>query len=214
MHNEILDFYIPSPPTFGNVYNRKPPLNDFGIGEGIAAVALLASLAGTAVSYQASENQAKQSQLNAEAQNAALQQESQRQEAANQENQLRLAAQQQRQRQTQLANIAHSGIQTGTGTALALEADTWSQDQRALNDNAYINQLSQNQLKYQASNALALGDQQASQYKAAGTASLISGIGNSFGSLNSFNLKGGNNKGGSSNGGSSTALSSSSSSSL
>ena len=204
MNNDILDFYMTQPATFGNVYTKHPPCNDFGIGEAIAAAALVASAAGTAVSYENSQNQAKQEQLNAQAQANALNQEAQRQQQAFQENQRRMAMQQQQERKNQLAQIVGNGLEAGTGTALSLEADSWAKDQRDLNDNAYLNQLSQNQLQYQASNALSLGEQQAGQYKAAGNASLLSGIAGTLSSASSLKF-GGSGSGSSSSKSSSTS---------
>lgn len=196
MNNDILDFYMPTPATFGNVYNKLPPLNDFGIGTYIAIAGLIASAAGSYVSYETSQKQAKQADMNAEAQSNALNQEAARQRQVLEENQRRLAIQQQRQRAQQLAQIADSGIMAGTGTALALEADTWAQNQRDLNDNQYLSQLNQNQLTYEAGNALALGQQQASQYKAAGNAALVSGAASVLGGASNLNFSKGSGNGG------------------
>lgn len=187
MNRDIFDFYIQTPATFGDVYNKKPPMNDYGIGAYIAiAATLAATAASTYVSVQQSEKAAEQSKLNAEAEAKALKAEADRQQAEFEENQRRLSLQQKKFRQQQLRSILNSGIQAGTGTALALEADTWSQQQRELNDREYLKNVTRDELQYKAASALTLGAIQSSQYKAQGKAAIVNGIGSAISSGASF----------------------------
>jgi len=147
------------------------------------AASIIASAAQGVVSYQQAGEQAKQSEYNAEAEANALKQESIRQQTEFEENRRRTAFAQRRARAEQLSEIAGSGILPGTGTALALEADTWNQQQRELADQSYMNALSQRQLTYQAGTALELGKQQASQYRGQRAGIIIGTVGNIAGSV-------------------------------
>ena len=195
MNKDIFDFYIQSPVTFGDSYNKKPPMNDYGIGAYIAlAATLAATAASTYVSVQQSEKAAEQSKLNAEAEAKAMKAEADRQQLEFEENQRRLAIQQKQFRQRQLRSIVNSGIQAGTGTALALEADTWSQQQRELNDREYLKNVQNDSLQYGAAKALSLGQQQANMYKGEKTAAIVSGIGSAISTGTSFYGSYGNKK--------------------
>jgi hypothetical protein len=150
------------------------------------AASVVSSAAQGVVSYQQAGEQAKQSEYNAEAEAEALSIEANRQQMEFEENRRRTAFSQRRARSEQLSEIAGSGILTGTGTALALEADTWNQQQRELSDQNYMNQLSQRQLNYQAGTALALGKQQASQYRGQRAGIILGTAGNIAGSVASI----------------------------
>jgi len=158
---------------------------------GAIAASVIASAAQGVVSYQQAGEQAKQSEYNAEAEAKALSQEANRQQMEFEENRRRTAFAQRRARSEQLSQIAGSGILPGTGTALALEADTWNQQQRELADQSYMNQLTQRQLNYQAGTALELGKQQASQYRGQRAGIVIGTVGNIAGSMSSLGGGGG-----------------------
>ena len=147
------------------------------------AVSVIASATQGVISYQQAGEQAKQSEYNAEAEAAALKQEAVRQQTEFEENRRRTAFSQRRARAEQLSEISGAGILPGTGTALALEADTWNQQQRELADQNYMNQLTQRQLSYQAGTALELGKQQASQLRGQRAGIIVGTIGNIAGSL-------------------------------
>jgi hypothetical protein len=148
-----------------------------GIG---GTIALYGSLAATAVSgaisYNASQNAAKQAELNAEAQNKAIGQEQQRQAVQEQENQRRAVMEQRRFRAAQLSAMGSSGAMLGTGSTLALEADTWAKQQTELADQQRMADLSQRNLAYQASSTLEMGKQQASQMRADATGQAVSSL--------------------------------------
>lgn len=162
------------------------------------AVSVIASAAQGVISYQQAEEQAKQSEYNAEAEASALKQEADRQQMEFEENRRRTVFSQRRARAEQLSEIAGSGILPGTGTALALEADTWNQQQRELSDQSYMNQLTQRQLGYQAGTALELGKQQASQLRGQRAGIIIGTVGNIAGSVASVAGSGGEGASGSS----------------
>lgn len=147
------------------------------------AVSVIASATQGVIAYQQAGEQAKQSEYNAEAEAAALKQEAVRQQTEFEENRRRTAFAQRRARAEQLSEIAGSGIQLGTGTALALEADTWNQQQRELADQSYMNQLSQRQLNYQAGTVLELGKQQASQLRGQRAGIIVGTVGNIAGTV-------------------------------
>lgn len=158
---------------------------------GAIAVSVISSAAQGVVSYQQAGEQAKQSEYNAEAEAKALKQEADRQQMEFEENRRRTAFSQRRARAEQLSQIAGAGILPGTGTALALEADTWNQQQRELADQSYMNQLTQRQLGYQAGTALELGKQQAGQLRGQRAGIILGTVGNIAGSLASVGKMGG-----------------------
>ena len=142
----------------------------------LAYVAIAASLAGTYVSYASSQTQAKQAEYNAEAQADAINAEKSRQALENEENRRRAVQEQRRFRAQQLAAMGGSGAMLGTGSSLALEADTWAKQQTELADQQRVNDLAQNQLAYQRSSTLAMGAAEAGQIRANATGQAISGI--------------------------------------
>lgn len=147
------------------------------------AASVIASAAQGVISYQQAGEQAKQSEYNAEAEAKALKQEADRQQMEFEENRRRTAFSQRRARAEQLSQISGAGILPGTGTALALEADTWNQQQRELADQNYMNQLTQRQLGYQAGTALELGKQQAGQLRGQRAGIIIGTVGNIAGTV-------------------------------
>jgi hypothetical protein len=150
------------------------------IGVG-GSIALYGSLAATAISgainYNSAQNAAKQSELNAQAQANAIGQEQQRQALQEQENQRRAVQEQRRFRAAQLSAMGGSGAMLGTGSTLALEADTWAKQQTDLADQQRMADLSQRNLAYQASSTLQMGQQQGAQIRADATGKAISDLG-------------------------------------
>jgi hypothetical protein len=185
-HYDYITFF-PGGPVNELYSPTKPPLNIIASLGTVGSLALYASLAATAasttMSVVQSQNQAKQAELNAKAESNALTRESQRQQLELEENRRRLAREQRRFRSTQLSRIADSGIMTGTGTALALEADTWARQQTELADQTYLKNLTQSELGYKAGQALELGKQNASQLRAGATGTVLSGIGSMAGTV-------------------------------
>jgi hypothetical protein len=176
-HQDCLDFFPLHCANFGwlNVPPCNEPTTIALIGLGVSAAT---GAAGAYISYDASKTAAKQAELNAEAQNKAIGQEQIRQAQQNEENQRRAVTEQARFRAQQTAAMAASGATIGTGTSLALEADTWAKQQTELSDQQHMADLSQRQLSYEGQSLLAMGQQQSSAIKAQGTAKLISDIGN------------------------------------
>jgi hypothetical protein len=144
------------------------------IGYGVSAAA---TVAGATVSYVSSQNAAKQAELNAQAQSDAIGQERQRQALQEQENQRRAVQEQRRFRAAQLSAMGGSGAMLGTGSTLALEADTWAKQQTELADQQRMSDLSQRNLAYQASSTLQMGQQQGAQIRADATGRAISDFG-------------------------------------
>lgn len=189
--NRHFDYFAPqTPPTFGDSYNRKPPMNMVEPISMLSTIAmfstLAATVASTVMSVDASRKAAKQSELNAEAQSEALMQERQRKQLEFEENQRRLATDQKRFRSQQLAQLANNGFVLGVGTSLEIEADTWKQQQTQLNDQSYGNQLTKDQLQYQAGTALSMGQNEAAGYRRQAVGQAIQGIGNVIGQVGSF----------------------------
>lgn len=143
----------------------------------LGIVGLVAGAAGSAVSYVSSQNAAKQAELNAQAQSDALGQEQQRQAVQEQENQRRAVMEQRRFRAAQLSAMGGSGAMLGTGSTLAIEADTWAKQQTDLADQQRMSELSQRNLAYQASSTLEMGKQQASQMRAEATGQAVANLG-------------------------------------
>lgn len=137
---------------------------------------LAATVASAAVSYNSAQNAAKQAELNAQAQSDAIGQEQQRQALQEQENQRRAVQEQRRFRAAQLSAMGGSGAMLGTGSTLALEADTWAKQQTDLADQQRMADLSQRNLAYQASSTLQMGQQQGAQIRADATGQAISSL--------------------------------------
>lgn len=150
----------------------RPPCNT-----GMEVAGLIIMLAGSAMQYNSAQNAAKQSELNAQAQSDAIGQEQQRQALQEQENQRRAVVEQRRFRASQLAAMGGSGAMLGTGSTLALEADTWAKQQTELADQQRMADLSQRNLAYQASSTLEMGRQQASQMRADATGQAVANLG-------------------------------------
>lgn len=140
----------------------------------IAYVAIAA--AGTAISYNSSQTAAKQAEYNTQAQADAIGAEQKRQAAETEENRRRSVQEQRRFRASQLAAMGGNGAMLGTGSSLALEADTWAKQQTELADQQRLTELSQQQLSYQRRSTLAMGQAQAGQIRADATGQAISGI--------------------------------------
>jgi hypothetical protein len=151
-----------------------------------ASISLYASLAATAastyISYASSQTAAKQSEYNAEAQSKAIASEQQRQAMEQEENRRRAVQEQRRFRAQQLADMSSSGAMLGTGTSLAIEADTWAKQQTELADQQRMADLSQRNLAFQRQNTLDMGSQQAAMRRE-GTGQAISGIASTAGSI-------------------------------
>jgi len=181
MRSEHLD-YLPlhEGGSMGIYCATRPPCNEpFSIAAGILAVA------GTAVSYSSAQTAAKQTELNAQAQADAIGQERSRQALEADENQRRAVVEQRRVRAQQLAAMSSSGAMLGSGTSLAIEADTWAKQQTDLADQQRMADLSQRNLGFQQSNTLAMGAQQAAQIRSDAIGTAISGLGQAVGSASS-----------------------------
>jgi hypothetical protein len=163
------------------IYSATRPACNTGIEIALVAASLVASAAGTYISYDSSKNASKQAEYNAQAQADAIGEERKRQALESQENQRRAVQEQRRQRATQLAAMAGSGAMLGTGSSLALEADTWAKQQTELADQQYVNQLSQRQLAYQRTSTLQMGQQTAAGIRRDATGQAISGIASTAG---------------------------------
>ena len=163
------------------IYSATRPACNTGIEIALLAGSLIASAAGTYMQYESAQNSAKQAEYNAQAQADAIGQEQRRQTLENQENQRRAVQEQRRQRATQLAAMAGSGAMLGTGSSLALEADTWAKQQTELADQQYVNQLSQRQLAYQRTSTLQMGQQTAAGIRSDATGQAIGNIGSTIG---------------------------------
>jgi len=147
----------------------------------LAYVAIAAALASAYVSYDSSQTQAKQAEYNADAQQKAIAEEQKRQAAQESENQRRASQEQRRQRAMQLNAMAGSGAMLGTGTPLAIEADTWAKQQIELADQQRTADLAQRQLAYEGYTAGIMGSQQAAQHRRDATGAAISGLASAAG---------------------------------
>lgn len=152
------------------------------VGEVAYVLAIVASAASSYISYESAQTAAKQAEYNAEAQAQAIGEEQKRQAAEAAENQRRAVQEQRRFRAQQLAAMGASGAMLGTGSPLAIEADTWAKQQTELADQQRMADLSQRQLGYQASSTLQLGQQQAAAYRRDATGAAISGLASVAGS--------------------------------
>jgi hypothetical protein len=159
-----------------------------GVVEGLSAlgyVALYASLAASAagsyMSYQSSQTAAKQAEYNADAQRNAIAEEQKRKAAEDAENQRRASQEQRRVRAMQLNAMAGTGAMLGTGTPLAIEADTWAKQQIELADQQRVADLAQRQLAYEGYTAGVMGKQEAAQHRRDATGAVISGLGSMAG---------------------------------
>lgn len=160
-----------------------------GVVEGLSVLgyvalygSLISSAAGAYMSYQSSQTAAKQSEYNAEAQQRAIAEEQKRKALEDSENQRRAAQEQRRQRAMQLNAMAGSGAMLGTGTPLAIEADTWAKQQIELADQQRTADLAQRQLAYEGYSAGVMGAQQAAQHRRDATGAVISGLASVAGS--------------------------------
>ena len=151
------------------------------VGEVAYVLAIVASAASSYISYESAQTAAKQAEYNAEAQAQAIGEEQKRQAAEAAENQRRAVQEQRRFRAQQLAAMGASGAMLGTGSPLAIEADTWAKQQTELADQQRMADLSQRQLGYQASSTLQLGQQQAAAYRREATGAAISGLASTAG---------------------------------
>jgi hypothetical protein len=178
MNSEHLDYLplIEGGPVRGYSATR-PPCNE------VVSTLLLvgASLAGTYMSYESSQTAAKQTEYNAQAQSDALAAEQRRQAMENEENQRRAVQEQRRFRASQLAAMAGNGAMLGTGSSLAIEADTWAKQQTELADQQRVNDLAQSNLAYQRTNTLQMGAQQAAAGRREATGAAISGLASTAG---------------------------------
>lgn len=142
----------------------------------VTLIGVAASLAATAISYDSAQTSAKQAEYNAQAQADAIGDERKRQALELRENQRRAAVEQRRVRASQLAAMAGQGTMLGTGSSLAIEADTWAKQQTELADQQRVADLSQRQLAYQRTATLQMGQQTAAGIRRDATGQAISGI--------------------------------------
>lgn len=141
------------------------------------ATAIASSAASAYVSYDTSQTAAKQAEYNADAQQKAIAEERRREALQSEENQRRAAQEQRRQRAAQLNAMASTGAMLGTGTPLAIEADTWAKQQTELADQQRVADLAQRQLAYEGYSTGVLGQQEANIHRRNATGAIISGIG-------------------------------------
>lgn len=153
----------------------RPPCNDV-VSVVLGTISLAATAAGTYISYDSSKNAAKQAEYNAQAQADAIGEERKRQALEAQENQRRAAVEQRRMRASQLAAMAGQGTLLGTGSSLAIEADTWAKQQTEMADQSRINDLAQRQLAYQRTSTLQMGQQTAAALRRDATGQALTGI--------------------------------------
>jgi hypothetical protein len=147
----------------------------------IGIIGALAAVASTAISYDSAQTAAKQAEYNAQAQSDAIGEERKRQALEADENRRRAVVEQRRQRAQQLAAMSGNGAMLGTGTSLAIEADTWAKQQTELADQQRMAELSQRSLAFQQQNTLAMGGQQAAALRREGTGAAISGLASAAG---------------------------------
>ena len=143
--------------------------------------ALAASAAGSYISYASSQTQAKQAEYNASAQQKAIAEEQKRQAAQNAENERRAVQEQRRQRAMQLNAMASTGAMLGTGTPLALEADTWAKQQTELADQQRTAELAQRELAYEGYSTGLMGRTEAAAIRRSATGQAISNLGSMVG---------------------------------
>ena len=155
----------------------RPPCNE--VVSGIVMLALAATSA--YISYDSAQTQAKQMEYNAEAQADAIGAEQRRQALENEENRRRAVQEQRRFRASQLAAMGGSGAMLGTGSSLALEADTWAKQQTDLADQQRVNDLAQQQLGFQRRSTLAMGQAEAGQIRANATGQAITSLAGTVG---------------------------------
>lgn len=182
MNSDHLDYLplIPGGPV-GFYRATRPPCNE--VATIAAVVAIAASAAGSYISYASAQTAAKQSEMNAQAQANAIGEERKRQALEADENRRRAVVEQRRQRAQQLAAMSGNGAMLGTGTSLAIEADTWAKQQTELADQQRMAELSQRNLAFQQANTLAMGGQQAAALRREGTGAAISGLASAAGGL-------------------------------
>lgn len=165
--------------------STRPPCNDVITPTVLAWASLATSVIGGATSaymqYDSAQNAAKQAEYNAQAQADAIGEERKRQALEAQENQRRAAVEQRRARATQLAAMAGQGTLLGTGSSLAIEADTWAKQQTEIADQSRMNDLAQRQLAYQRTSTLQMGQQTAAGIRRDATGQAISGIASTAG---------------------------------
>ena len=153
----------------------RPPCND-PTTIVLGVLSLASAAASTYISYDSSKDAAKQTELNSQAQADAIGEERKRQALEAQENQRRAAVEQRRVRASQLAAMAGQGTMLGTGSSLAIEADTWAKQQTEMADASRVAELSQRQLAYQRTATLQMGQQTAAGIRRDATGQAISGI--------------------------------------
>jgi hypothetical protein len=158
----------------------RPPCNT-GVEIALIAISLGSAAAGAYMQYDSAQNAAKQAEYNAQAQADAIGEERKRQALESQENQRRAAVEQRRARATQLAAMAGQGTLLGTGSSLAIEADTWAKQQTEMADANRVAELSQRQLAYQRTSTLQMGQQTAAGIRSDATGQAISGIASTAG---------------------------------
>jgi len=154
-HLDYLPLHTGGP--VGIYSSTRPPCNE--VVPGIVMLALAA--ASTYISYDSAQTSARQSEYNAQAQADAIGAEQKRQAMEDEENRRRAVQEQRSFRAQQLSAMGGSGAMLGTGTSLALEADTWAKQQTELADQQRVSDLAQRQLAYQRSSTLEMGQQQA-----------------------------------------------------
>ena len=160
--------------------STRPPCNEVTTIV-LGVLSLASAAAGTYISYDSSKNASKQAEYNAQAQADAIGEERKRQALESQENQRRAAVEQRRARATQLAAMAGQGTLLGTGSSLAIEADTWAKQQTEMADQSRMNDLAQRQLAYQRTSTLQMGQQTAAGMRRDATGQAISGIASTAG---------------------------------
>ena len=181
MNSDHLDYLplIPGGPV-GIYRATRPPCNE--AVSLIGAIAYIAvSAAGAYISYDSAQTASKQAEYNAEAQANAIGEERKRQALEEDENRRRAVVEQRRFRAQQLAAMSGNGAMLGTGTSLAIEADTWAKQQTELADQQRMAELSQRSLAFQQANTLAMGGQQAAALRREGTGAAISGLASAAG---------------------------------
>ena len=164
----------------GIYVSTRPPCND-PVSTSFAIIAIASAATGTYMQYDSAQNAAKQAEYNAQAQADAIGEERKRQDLESRENQRRAAVEQRRARATQLAAMAGQGTLLGTGSSLAIEADTWAKQQIEIADQSRMNDLAQRQLAYQRTSTLQMGQQTAAGIRRDATGQAISGIASTAG---------------------------------
>jgi hypothetical protein len=158
----------------------RPPCNE-PISTTLTIIAIASAATSAYMQYDSAQNAAKQAEYNAQAQSDAIGEERKRQALESQENQRRAAVEQRRARATQLAAMAGQGTLLGTGSSLAIEADTWAKQQTEMADANRVAELSQRQLAYQRTSTLQMGQQTAAGMRRDATGQAISGIASTAG---------------------------------